>query len=167
MNSHESDQVLAKDLYLFVELVTTVRVPDPSQNQLNQRNRETKDIKASKKEAFMPKSKLSDNEKSKFDDADAEENDEEVLGKNKKTELNPKSYDDHILDSNFSKDPLTVEMCSGWVMVPLANVVLGKPIKSRLKMLGGTPFNPVKVKKDEIQKRPGTIEVIIYNKSLH
>jgi hypothetical protein len=161
---HESDQILAKDLYLFVELVTTVRVPDPSQTQLNQRNRESKDIKASKKD--VPKSKPSDNEKSKFDDAE-EENDEEVLGKNKKSESKPKSYDDHILDNNFSKNPLTVEMCSGWVMVPLANVVLGKPIKSRLKMLGGTPFNPVKVKKDEIKKRPGTIEVIIFNKLLH
>jgi hypothetical protein len=62
--------------------------------------------------------------------------------------------------SNLNPEALvTVDMCSGWVMVPLAAVVQGKPIRSKIKMCGGTPFSPVQVNSTEIKKRPGTFEV--------
>ena len=41
----------------------------------------------------------------------------------------------------------TVDLVSGWVMVPLENVIQGRPIVKSYKMFGGTPFSPVKVNK--------------------
>jgi hypothetical protein len=44
-------------------------------------------------------------------------------------------------------------------MVPLASVVLGKPMRSQIKFHGGTPFSPVGVKSTEVRKRRGVFEV--------
>ena len=73
----------------------------------------------------------------------------------------PKKKKDISVNYKHDNEAMTtVDLVSGWVMVPLENVIQGRPIVKSYKMFGGTPFSPVKVNQKEIHKRPGTLEAI-------
>ena len=48
-----------------------------------------------------------------------------------------------------------VEMCSGWVMIPIVAALRDPVRKKKIEMYGGTPFAVLKINKKEVPKRPG------------
>ena len=56
-----------------------------------------------------------------------------------------------------------VEMCSGWVMIPIVAALRDPVRKKKIEMYGGTPFAVLKINKKEVPKRPGdTIPTILH-----
>ena len=149
---NEDDHKFAKDLYLFVELVTTVRVPtELDKDKIHQKRR----LEAEKRKA----AELTKVEKSEEDENDQEGSDEGKSG-DEKEDYAPKKKITSISYKHDNEIMTTVDLVSGWVMVPLKDVVQGRPIVKSYKMFGGTPFSPVKMNKKEIHKRPGALEAI-------
>ncbi len=61
-------------------------------------------------------------------------------------------------DQTDDADLPTVEMCSGWVMIPLASTLktaAGSSTKLTLKLTGGTPFTLMDIKNSDIPNRSG------------
>jgi hypothetical protein len=54
----------------------------------------------------------------------------------------------------------TVEMCSGWAMIPIAATLRGSVRKLKVPMYGGTPFAVVKVLGEDVPKRKGVWETM-------
>eukprot|EP00981_Chlorochromonas_danica_P011048 scaffold3678_cov157-Ochromonas_danica.AAC.1 len=62
-------------------------------------------------------------------------------------------------DDNEEKSRL-VEMCCGWAMIPIAATLRGTARKFRVDMCGGTPFDMVGIKKEEVILRTGAWQTI-------
>ena len=179
----ETNASLASDLYLFLELVTIVRVPKSlhAGEGTDIRNRSGRSgIELKKDEADKSKSK---SRKEKSSSRRAEEDSDENTDLDDKNEV-PTPTSHHFkghggkgdreggssrdgktsqapsIEHQASEPLVSVEFCSGWVMVPLKDIVQGRQIRTKVKMLGGTPFSPIKINKKDVRKRPGTFEAL-------
>ena len=183
-------------LYLFVELVTTVRVrPLGSKSIVRALQGDTADKKNEGKEKNKTESTPKDNNNnSKDKDLPSGETKDTVeptgSGNNspsKSATLSSvrRSFDKQSKDGKgtnpfrdskeflrVSKDNKSeffdavdsargdteediVEMCSGWVMIPIVAALRDPVRKKKIEMYGGTPFAVLKINKKEVPKRPG------------
>ena len=85
--------------------------------------------------------------------------DDSSLDQNTGTQINSRS---NLLNdtkhATVLDDLPTVEMCSGWAMIPLASTLgamKGSTTKLKLKMTGGSPFTLIDIKKSDIPNRAG------------
>ena len=62
-------------------------------------------------------------------------------------------------DQDDSELP-TVEMCSGWVLIPLASTLKAGSTKLKLKLSGGSPFTLMDIKKTDVPNRAGMWEAM-------
>jgi hypothetical protein len=59
------------------------------------------------------------------------------------------------VDDDRDVEEDVVEMCAGWVMIPILDALRDNVRKKKIEMYGGTPFAVVQINKKEIVKRPG------------
>jgi Ca2+-binding EF-hand superfamily protein len=55
---------------------------------------------------------------------------------------------------SFNSAPQTFDMCCGWSLLPLSEITVNKTLQ--LKMVGGTPFSSVEIKREDVKLRDGT-----------
>ena len=124
------------DLYLFLELVTTVRVPC--------------EVRAHRGNANLKNDIDVNNSRVGSIERGNEKRTKEVRG----GKINAKSEGPSSADS---EELVTADLCSGWVMVSVEKAL--KESRMTVKMLGGSPFGPpVQINQKELGTRPGFFE---------
>jgi hypothetical protein len=156
------------DLYLFVELVTVVRVRGSAGKGLarkkhghrgrnkDRENRENRgdDNSPSRSPVRSRSTKGKDGEKGDVE-ADHRDgaDDEDDFSDNEQDRINEANGDSS--HSHSSGIVPVVEMCSGWTLVPLGNNNQKRVQTHTVQMYGGTPFLPARVDKKKVVKRQG------------
>ena len=171
----ETDASFANEMYLFIELTMTVRVPTGpivdsvrvAAKVVSSEEKTKLDARAKARADAVNEKKSRSNGKGKTKAGDDDDDDDEEEESEIDTKDNGATKTESVKTASTKSggkpviNDLTVDMCSGWAFVPLKDVLLGKQIRYLTKMNGGTAFSPVGVKKSEIQNRAGTIEVRI------
>lgn len=163
-------------LYLFIELITTFRVPKKEPQKVLQQTAAipNKSMKLEKKKLLTDTTRsllanfnssidLStklDRGTGKFQPDNSTDFNKTIksnqLPDNQGNDMNKDddrlSHDEPITDDEKSD---TVELCCGWAMVPIASTLAGSARKLKLPLLGGTPFAVINIPKGEVQQRGG------------
>jgi hypothetical protein len=82
------------------------------------------------------------------DDEDDDEDDEEGVDEAEKEEKNHKKNEEESVEA-------VVEMCTGWVLIPISATLRSGNKRIKLPMMGGTPFTTVSISESDIALRPG------------
>ena len=202
----QSIETSDEPLYLFVELVTSFRVPqgaranaieasskqtlkdenmmktptikttpaDPTRsvNSIVNALRNSKTFKLKSSMALSTtdspnksilNNTINDDTRSRLNasmDDGGKENDESMM----RDDFNTSTFNDFKNDTADDQPLVTVEMCSGWAIIPISEIIAGgKPKNMKIQMKGGTPFLSVKITKNDIKKRPGVFNKVKRN----
>jgi len=131
------------EMYLFVELVTAVRVAPVS--GIASRKKGGRRKGGGGDASPVRRSRDRDNNASELDESyDAEQEPED---------------DEEVALGEAGVGAPVVEMCSGWCLVPLAGGKDGRA-SHNIEMHGGTPFLPHAVESADVRKRTGVLNVM-------
>jgi len=135
--------------------------PIPKRDRSSSRSRGKENIKADKKDtAAKPEEKSTKKEKSSRGKADWK--------KDALTELDDALDDSE--DEDEESDALpdddesapTVEVCCGWIMIPLVSTLQNKSkAKIVLNMSGGSAFSQINIQKEDVPERQGAIHTLL------
>jgi len=146
------EDVPVDQLYLFVELVTTMRVR-PVAGSVSRKRGRSRGIDRVRDQRDRDRSESPDKS------PDGRGGDDDLNDSNHNiTSGDGDDNDDYIAAS--AHDPV-VEMSTGWTLIPLSMKDGYKTDKNKYKVFGGTPYIPMGIRKKEVMSRKGVYNAIL------